>query len=94
MNSYETTVELLLAGEEVSMKVEVQFDYEPEQKEIIHPVDISQEGIPESVAIFSILADPLTDSTPIDIYYMVSPEMMESLEIDVLRYLKAQKENH
>lgn len=93
MGSYQTTLELNCADEYVELRAEVLFDYTPEQVEIIHPVDMSQEGIPASVSIYSVMVEPITDSQPIDIFYLLTEEMLDSLDEDILRYIQIQQEN-
>ena len=90
MSTYDTTIELICSGEEVELKAEVHFDYEPEQPEIIHPVDISQEGIPASATIYAVFVDPPIDSQPVDIYYLLTDTMLENLEEDILNYKQVQ----
>lgn len=93
MDTYETTIGLGVLNEDVELKAQVHYDYEEGQPLITHPIEHAQEGIPESICIYSVMVEPLTDTQPVDIYYLLTEEMFESLDEDILRYIQIQQEN-
>jgi len=92
VNTYvhHTSIGLIFAEMEVTLEAGVLYEFYPEQKQIINPVDMSQEGIPASVSIYAVYVEPTTDSEAIDIMYLLTPEMLESMDEDILAHLKAQ----
>jgi len=87
MITYETSISLPLIGRECSLRIYA--DYTPEQPEIIHPVDSSQEGIPEELELIAaILVIPaggdVTSGDQLNIYYWLTSEDKEMLLLDIL----------
>lgn len=92
METYETTVDLVIAGEEAELKAHISYEYDPGQEQIVHPVESSQEGIPASVVIYEVRVEPSSDSELIDIFYLLTEEMLDSLDEDILKHKTVQQE--
>lgn len=60
--------------------VEVEYDYTPEQRQVIHPVDISQEGIPAELEITAVRH---TAGSPCILHSLTEADVA-SLEEDVM----------
>jgi hypothetical protein len=63
----------------------IEYDYSPEQKEIIHPVDNSQQGFPAAVDIYAVFAlnGELADVTgghKYDFYSQIDKKCLEHIE--------------
>lgn len=63
------------------------YDFEPEQKQIIHPVDIAQEGISASCCVFEIV-----DVDGNDILDTFDHNALESLEEEIIELLTRDSE--
>ena len=90
-NTYTTEVNIMILGKEIELPIEIEYDYQPYEPQIIHPVDMSYEGSEEYmslVAINLISQDYEGDSeTKIDIIEMFSEEELEEYSSQIMDIL-------
>ena len=71
---------------EIEIEILVHFDYQPEEKEVIWPIDEAYPGCPESVTINSIYVNQA------EITSLFSAEMMSGIEDEILESMKPEPE--